>query len=47
MTMIIDQVLRGKQMQMMVYADILIPAFIHCAQTSLHVCGVEPVMFML
>jgi hypothetical protein len=37
MTIIINQVLKGRQMQMMVYVDILILALVHYVQTSLHV----------
>ncbi len=45
--MTIDEILGGKQMQMPVWVEVLIPALAHCAQTSWHVCGVEPVMFVL
>jgi len=31
----------------MIYVDILILAFAHYVQTSLYVCGVEPMMFAL
>jgi hypothetical protein len=47
MTRIIHQILRWKKMQMILYVDILIPALAHCAQISLHVCGVEPMMYVL
>jgi hypothetical protein len=45
--MTIDKILRGKQMQMMVKVDISMPALVHCVQTSLHVCGIEHVMFVM
>jgi len=45
--MTLNQTLKGKQIQTMVWVDFLIPSLAHGAPTSLHACGVEHAMFVL
>jgi len=33
-------------MQTTIWVDFLIPSLVHCAQRSLHVCGVKSAMFV-
>ncbi len=46
-TITTNEILGGKQMQMLVYIEVLIRALAHRARTSWHVCGVERVLFVL